>query len=81
MGEQLPRRFHTVLSNAQKAFVYWALLLIYAVDYEAEEKSFKKHPEHSYSFFLATFPLYCIVMFGCYALINIGYHMVTIGKF
>ena len=25
-----------------------------------------------------TLPLYSIVMFGCYALINIGYHMIVI---
>jgi len=45
---------------------------------EAGTKEFNKHPEHSYSFCILTLPLYGVVMFGCYSLICIGYHMIVL---
>ena len=51
-----------------------------AVQFEVDNKDFKKHPEHSFTFFLLTFPLYSIVLFGCYTLISIGYHLIVLGK-
>lgn len=79
-GTPLPRRFYQVLSRAVYSLVFWLIALLVAVTFEAGEKDFKKHPEHSYSYFIMTFPLYCIVMFGAYTLITIGYHMIVLRK-
>jgi len=81
MGEVLPRRFYSILSRAMYAFVAWILALIFAIEFEYEEKSFKRHPDHSVTFFLMTLPLYMIVLFGCYSMIAIGYHMIILCKY
>ena len=80
MAAPLPRRFYDVLTTFLYRFIFWLLLLIVAVFFEAGNKEFKQHPEHSYTFFLCSFPLYLIVMFGCWTLVSIGYHMIILGK-
>jgi len=80
MAEIIPRRFYTVLSRFVYSLIAWLFALIMALQYEEGEKHFKKHPEHSYTFFVATLPLYAIVLFGCYSLIVIGYHMIVLCK-
>ena len=80
-GTPLPRRFYQVLSRAMYSLIFWILALLVAVTFESGEKDFKKHPEHSFSYFIMTFPLYCLVMFGSYTLITIGYHMIILRKF
>ena len=79
-GTPLPRRFYQVLSRAMYSLIFWILALLVAVTFESGEKDFKKHPEHSFSYFIMTFPLYCLVMFGSYTLITIGYHMIILRK-
>lgn len=81
MGEVLQRRFYTVLSRSVYLLIGWLLALLFAIYTEEGEKHFKRHPEHSYTFFVMTLPLYAIVLFGCYSLITIGYHMIVLGKF
>ena len=80
MAAPLPRRFYGVLTDFMYKSIFWLLLLIISVTFEAGNKDFKQHPEHSYTFFLLSFPLYCIVMFGCWTLVSIGYHMIVLGK-
>ena len=35
----------------------------------------------SYSFVVLQLPLHALVLFGCYALCNIGYNLMTLGKY
>lgn len=81
MGEVLQRRFYTVLWRATYALIAWLVLLMIALAYEEGEKHFLRHPERSYTFFVMTLPLYAIVIFGCYSLIIIGYHMIVLCKY
>ena len=69
----LDRRFYEVLSKGMYTTIGWLLALIVAISLEDANIS-----QVSYTWFLITLPLYCIVMFGCYALMNIGYHMIVI---
>ena len=80
MGEVLQRRFYTVLSRSVYLLIAWLLTLLFALYSEEGEKHFKRHPETSFTFFIMTLPLYSIVLFGCYSLITIGYHMIVLGK-
>lgn len=81
MAKPLTRRFHQVLGNTVYSAIAWLLAMLVAVQMESGTKEFRSHPEHSYTFCLATLPLYCVVMFGCYSLICIGYHMIILCKF
>ena len=80
-GTPLPRRFYQILSRSVYSLVFWIIALLVAITFESNEKDFKKHPEHSYTFFLLTLPLYFIVMFGSYTMITIGYHMFVLRKY
>ena len=71
----LGRRFHIILSRSVYSLITWLLALIVAITIEGSNKGFSPY---SYTWFLMTLPLYSIVMFGVYALINIGWHMITI---
>ena len=71
----LDRRFYQVLSNSIYLLIAWLLALIVSISVEDNQKGLS---QISYTWFLLTLPLYSIVMFGCYALINIGYHMIVI---
>ena len=71
----LARRFYEILSRSVYTLVVWLIALIVAISLEDNKQGLS---QHSYTWFILTLPLYCLVMFGCYALINIGYHMITI---
>jgi hypothetical protein len=81
MAAPLNRRFYEVLSNSMYSLIGWLLALIISVTMEGGSKALGAHPEQSYSFFVLTLPLYAVVLFGCYALISIGYHLIVLGKF
>jgi len=78
MGEVLPRRFYSILSRRMYLLIGYILALFYCLGLEAETKDFKRHPELSYTFFVLTLPLYFLVLFGCYTLVMIGYHMIIL---
>mmetsp|Transcript_17727 Transcript_17727/g.30009 ORF Transcript_17727/g.30009 Transcript_17727/m.30009 type:complete len:111 (-) Transcript_17727:120-452(-) len=78
MNKPLPRRFYQVLSNSAYLLIFWLLALILALSMESGAKYFEQTPQYSYSFFIATTPLYGIVLFGCYALLSIGYHLIVL---
>jgi hypothetical protein len=69
-----------ILSRSTYIFITWLICLMTALQFEEGEKKFLRHPEQSLTFFLATLPLYALVMFGCYSLIAIGYHMIVLCK-
>jgi len=70
-----------VLSRSVYSLIAWLMLLLVTVTMEQGTKDFGKHPEISYSFCLLTLPFWSVVMFGCYSLITIGYHMVILCKY
>merc|ERR1711907_360337 len=78
MGTPLARRFYEVLSNCVYSLIMWLIALIVSVTLEAGTKAFSEHMEVSVTWFLITFPLYLIVLFGCHSLISIGYHMIVL---
>ena len=60
------------------SLVAWLLVLIVTLTIEGDTKDFKQEPTRSVTYFTLTFPLYLIVLFGCYSLISIGYHMIVL---
>ena len=80
MAAPLTRRFYEVLSRSVYSFIFWLICLLFSLSIEQGNRDFRQHPERSYTFFLLTFPLYLIVLFGCYSMITIGYHMIVLGK-
>ena len=77
-GQALPRRFYQVLSQSTYSLVFWLVSLIGSLTMEAGTKAFNENPANSFTWFILTLPLYFIVMFGCYALCSIGYHLVVL---
>jgi len=77
-GTPLPRRFYDVLSKSMYGFIAWLVLLLGSLQMEAGTEEFKLAPQYSFTFFLLTLPLYSLVMFGCYAMCAIGYHMIVL---
>ena len=64
------------MRNFSFALVTWlAMLLVLSV---TEYKTVSADFFHSYFFFVAQLPLYGLVLFGCYALCSIGYHLLVL---
>ena len=70
-----------MLGNTAIMLVFWLLALLILSLTEMRTESFKANPFVSYSFFVLQLPLYSLVMFGSYALCDIGYHLMVLGKF
>ena len=80
MAAPLPRRFYEVLSKSVYNLIGWLIALLISLSMESAK--FKSgYFQFSCTWFLMTLPLYAIVMFGCYAMIAIGYHMIILRKF
>jgi Dolichol-phosphate mannosyltransferase subunit 3 (DPM3) len=60
------------------AFLGWFGALTALLCCDCTRKELSADPYHSWFFFVLTLPLYAIVMFGCHALINIGWHLFTL---
>ena len=79
MGAPLPRRFYDILSKSIYNMIGWLIALLISISMETS--LFKSgYFQFSITWFLLTLPLYAIVMFGCYAMIAIGYHMIVLRK-
>ena len=64
------------MRNFSATLVAWlAMLLLLSV---AEYSKIANDLFHSYFFFVAQLPLYGLVLFGCYALCSIGYHIMVL---
>ena len=75
MAGPLPRRFYDILSKSMYSLIVWLLVLVLAITLEGDTKAFNSNPQQSFTFFLLSLPLYSVVLFGCYSLISIGYHL------
>ena len=64
------------MRNFSVVLVAWlAIMLVLSV---FEYSTIAKDLFHTYFFFVAQMPLYGLVLFGCYALCSIGYHLMVL---
>ena len=62
------------------AFLLWFGTLTVLLFCDCTRKELQTSPYTSCLFFVMQLPLYAIVLFGCYALISIGWHLLTLSK-
>jgi Dolichol-phosphate mannosyltransferase subunit 3 (DPM3) len=74
------RRFYQILSRSVVAFLLWFGSLTTLLFCDCTRKELENSPYNSYLFWVMQLPLYAIVLFGCYALISIGWHLLTLSK-
>ncbi len=60
------------------AFLGWFGALTALLFCDCTRKELAADPYHSWFFLVLVLPLYAIVLFGCHALINIGWHLFTL---
>eukprot|EP00347_Sterkiella_histriomuscorum_P011786 403371101 len=72
------RRLHQVLSNSTGLFLFWFSTLTVLLFCDCTRMELMADPFHSYFFFVLQLPLFGLVLFGSYALICIGWHMLTL---
>lgn len=74
------RRFYQILQRSVIAFLLWfgAITALFFCD--CNRKELQTDPYRSTLFFVIQLPLYGIILFGCYALISIGWHLFTLSK-
>ncbi len=70
------RRLYQVMNNCSTALTSWlaALIVLSLFEYSTISSDFF----NTYFFVVAQLPLYGLVVFGCYALVSIGYHLVVL---
>lgn len=74
------RRFYQVLKQATVALVLWLSVMLYLSFSCCTTREIKENPYKSTMFFVMQMPLYGLVLFGCYALISIGFHLLTLSN-
>ena len=74
------RRFYQILQRTVIAFLIWFGSLTVLLFCDCTKQELATSPYNSAFFFLLQLPLYGIILFGCYALISIGWHLFTLSK-
>lgn len=74
------RRFYDILQRSVCAFLLWFGALTSLLFCDCSRKELQASPFTSAFYFVLQLPLYGIILFGCHALINIGWHLFTLGK-
>lgn len=75
------RRLYQVLTRSTLAFLLWLSTLTALLFCDCTRKELQsKDPYSSYFFFVLQLPLYGLVVFGSYAMMQIGYHLFTLSK-
>ena len=64
------------MRDSTAALVLWLMALLACS--VCEQSAIKTDIWHTYFFMIAQIPLYMIVLFGCYALCSIGYHLLVL---
>ena len=64
------------MRDSTAALVLWLVALLACS--LCEQEAIKTDFWHTYFFIAAQMPLYFIVLFGCYALCSIGYHLLVL---
>jgi hypothetical protein len=75
------RRFYEILQRSVYAFLLWFGTLTALLFCDCTRKELQVNPYSSAFFFVLQLPLYAIILFGCNALINIGWHLFTLSKY
>ena len=75
------RRIYEVMGKFTKSLIAWLLVLLALSVTEMQTEKFGQNPWQSYTFVVFQLPLHMLVLFGCYSLCAIGYHLITLGKF
>jgi hypothetical protein len=74
------RRFYEILQRSVLAFLLWFGALTVLVFCDCTRKELMTDPYRSCFFWVLQLPLYGIILFGCYALLSIGWHLFTLSK-
>ena len=75
------RRFYQILQRSVAGFLLWFGAITYLMFCNCTTKQLTTDPYHSCLFWILQLPLYGIILFGCYAMISIGWHLFTLSKF
>ena len=75
------RRFYEILQRTVAVFLIWLSTLTLLLFCDCTRTELKTSPYESTLFFVMQLPLYAIVLFGCYSLISIGWHLFTLSKY
>ena len=75
------KRCYDILNKFTFVFILWLSVLTILTFCNDTRKEFEKNPWESTIFFVLQLPLYSLVIFGCYAMISIGWHLLTLSKF
>ena len=74
------KRFYQILRNSTFGLIIWLSALTALIFNEGTRKEFERDPWHSAIFLVLQLPLYGLVLFGCHALITIGWHLFILSK-
>ena len=74
------KRFYEILSKSTTYLLLWLSALTALILYPDTRKEFEENPWRSTIFLVLQLPLYCLVLFGCHALITIGWHLFILSK-
>ena len=74
------RRFYQILQRSVFAFLLWFGALTTLIFCDCTRKELMSDPYRSCFFWVLQLPLYGIILFGCYALLSIGWHLFTLSK-
>ena len=74
------RRFYQVFQALIYSIAAYSFAIVVLLSLGFTNEGFEKDPFHSTLFFIMQLPFYGLVLFGCYGMISIGYHVATLGK-
>ena len=81
-GQVLGRRLYDVMGKFTFVFLFWLCLLtgeFFRTFYDKKAFSaLKRDKINSNVFFLICLPLHALVLFGCYTLCSIGWHLMVL---
>jgi len=74
------KRFYVLLNRAAYLFVFWLALILGCLLHPQLEQDFRENLYGSFLFLILQLPFYCLILFGCYALMSIGWGLLTLGR-
>mmetsp|Transcript_18971 Transcript_18971/g.18113 ORF Transcript_18971/g.18113 Transcript_18971/m.18113 type:complete len:86 (+) Transcript_18971:22-279(+) len=69
------RRLYQIIRLSTFSLAAWTFLIALLLLLTPSNYQFQVDPFNSTIFFVVQFPFYCLVMFGCYSLIAIGWNL------
>ena len=74
------RRLYQVMGRFAISLVVWLTTLLVLSVTEMRTAAFREDFYNSYTFVVLQLPFHMLVLFGCYSLCAIGYHLFILGK-